>query len=99
MYAPGWSGATTFIGYDTVPRAYESEWVFLIEYDEQLGPDWQQQDRWRQFSRQARSRISGFLAAGLCRADNTLPALRGFLTSSPGFYEQHRGPLVFDQAA
>jgi hypothetical protein len=37
MYAPGWSGATTFIGYDTVARAYESEWVFLIEYDEQLG--------------------------------------------------------------
>lgn len=26
----------------------DSEWVFLLEYDEQLSPEWQQQDRWRQ---------------------------------------------------
>lgn len=29
-------------------RACESDWVFVIEYDEQLSPEWQQKDQWRQ---------------------------------------------------
>jgi hypothetical protein len=28
--------------------ACESDWVFLLEYDEQLSPEWRQQDTWRQ---------------------------------------------------
>lgn len=29
-------------------RACESDWVFVIEYDEQLSPEWRQKDKWRQ---------------------------------------------------
>ena len=29
-------------------RACESDWVFVLEYDEQLSPEWQQKDQWRQ---------------------------------------------------
>jgi hypothetical protein len=25
-----------------------SDWIFILEYDEQLSPEWQQQDRWRE---------------------------------------------------
>ena len=41
--ADTWFGAN---GVSLVAQC-ESDWVFILDYDEQLGPEWQQQDRWR----------------------------------------------------